>query len=132
MLADINVASAATGDYFLHLSTVGATLGFFDKIWVETNGSSGYYLGTSIGGSGTGVYNTTTSLAFGQVYHVVAEYDFRPGATDDTCELYLNPTDPTYGGGTPWASQTNTTSIPEPTGLSSVNMRQGTTGSGQG
>ncbi len=127
--ADINVASAqATGDYFIHLGD-GTSTDFYARTYVKASGA-GYVmaLGTS---SGTAVTYGTTVLSFGTTYRMVAQYNFNlPGTTDDTASLYINPTDPIYGGDNLYVA--GTTIGTDATTISGVNLRQGTASSAPG
>lgn len=128
MSADINVASAnATGDYFIHLGD-GTTTDFYARTYVKTSGN-GYVmaLGTSSGAPTAAQYGTTV-LNFGTVYHMVAEYDYSAvaGTTNDTASLFINPTDPIYGGDNLYVAGVTTGT--DASTISSVNLRQGSTG----
>jgi hypothetical protein len=121
---DINVASAnATLDYFIHLGDGGIS-NFYERTYVKTSGA-GYVMavGTS---SGTGVNFGSTVLNFGQTYHIVSQYDFVAGAGNDTAALYVNPTDPIFGGDNLYVA--GTTIGTDASSISSVNLRQGATG----
>lgn len=123
--ADFTVtAAAATGDYFLHLGD-GTTTDFYSRLYVKSSGA-GFVMamGTS---SGTAV-NYGAVLNLNQAYHLVARYDFVPGATNDTGALYINPADPILAvGDVPYIAATTTGT--DASTISSVNLRQGTTGS---
>jgi hypothetical protein len=123
--ADITVSGAGTGDYFIHLDD-GTTFDFYDRTYIKSSGSGFVMaLGTS---SGTAVTYGTTVLSFNQTYRMVAEYD-GVGATTGA-ELYINPTDPVYGGDNLYVAGTVTGT--GATSISGVNLRQGTTGSAPG
>jgi hypothetical protein len=120
--ADITVSAAGTGDYFIHLGD-GTTTDFYDRTYIKASGTGFVMaLGTS---SGTAVYGTTV-LAFNTTYHFVDEYDFVSGLANDTASLYINPTDPIFGGDNLYVAGTTTGT--DATSISSVNLRQGTTG----
>jgi len=125
--ANINVTAAqATGDYFLHLSTAGATTGFFDKFFVQSSGS-GFLLGFSAGGSESVLYGAL--LSFGTNYQIVSDWQFVSGGNDDLFAIYVNPTSSVEADNTPylsysWGASGGNLSA-EPTNLSSVNFRQG-------
>jgi hypothetical protein len=127
MSADINVASAnATGDYFIHLGD-GTTTDFYARTYVKSSGT-GYVmaLGSSSGAPTLAQYGTTV-LSFGTTYHMVAEYDFvGSGTTNDTANLFINPTDPILGGDNLYVAGVTTGT--DATTISSVNLRQGSTG----
>ena len=118
--ADITLTAVGSGDYFLHLGD-GGTANFYDRIYAKTT-TGGFLLGTAVSAA-TAVYGTTV-LSLNTTYHIVAQYDFVSGATNDTVELYVNPVDPIYGGGAdvPYITTTGGT---DAASISSVNLRQG-------
>src|SRR4029079_4453855 len=124
--ADINLSAAQSagtplqGDYFLHLGDGGTSL-FYDRVFAQASGS-GYVmaLGTS---SGTTPTYGTTVLNFNQTYHIVAEDDFVAGAGNDTGALYLNPSDPIFGGNNLYVAAT--TQGTDATTIGGVYLRQG-------
>lgn len=126
--ADINVATAGTGDYFLHVSDGSSSL-FYDRVFVKSSGA-GFVMALGTSSGATPTYGSTV-LNFGQTYHIVAEYDFVTGSTtNDTGALYVNPTDPINGGDNLYVAAT--TQGTDATTISAVNLRQGTTGSAPG
>jgi hypothetical protein len=126
--ADINVTSASsTGDYFLHMGD-GTSTDFFDRLYVKSTGTGTFSmaLSTSSGTPAAGTYGA--NLNTGTLYHIVAEYDFVAGATNDTATLYVNPasgSDPIVGSGT--AYMAGITEGADATDITSVNLRQGST-----
>jgi hypothetical protein len=123
---DLNVSAAqANGDYFLHFtSVVGATSGFFDKLWAESSGS-GFVLGIQAT-SGTTNWGSTV-LSFGTSYRVVTEEDFVSGAANDIFDIYVNPTDLSVAGNnTPYATLTWNGAVAEASAYAEINFRQGT------
>lgn len=132
---DVTVTSAATGDYFFHLSDpAGTTTYFYQRIFVKS-ATGGYVLGL-VDTSGTGSATTygTTVLQLNQPYHISVAWNFVGNATNkDTFSLYVNPTDAVEGSNTPYLTHTWTsTSMAEPAQLSAANLRQGTNGSAPG
>jgi hypothetical protein len=120
--ADINLSAVGTGDYFLHVSDpAGTTTFFFQRLGaVATTG--GYFL-TLAATSGGGATTTpgTTVLALGTTYHVDVDWNFVAGATNDTFQVWVN--------GSSYLTKTWDSTNAEPTSVSAVNFRQGTTGS---
>jgi hypothetical protein len=124
--ADIDVTAAnATGDYFIHLDD-GTSTDFFDRVFVKSSGA-GFVMavGTSSGTPATGAYGTTV-LNLNTTYHMVAEYDIVSGAANDTAALYINPTDPIYGGTNLYVA--GVTQGVDAASIQGVNLRQGSTG----
>lgn len=125
--ADIDVTAAnATGDYFIHLDD-GTTTDFFARTFVKASGAGFVMaLGTSSGTPAAAAYGTTV-LNFNTVYHMVAEYDLvSGGTTNDTASLYINPTDPIYGGDHLYVA--GVTQGTDAASIQGVNLRQGSTG----
>jgi hypothetical protein len=123
---DLNVSAAqANGDYFLHFTTaVGATSGFYDKLWVQSSGS-GFVLGIQAT-SGTTNWGSSV-LSFGTSYRVVTEEDFVSGAANDTFDVFVNPTDLSVAGNnTPYATLTWNGAVAEASTYAEINFRQGT------
>ncbi len=123
---DLNVSAAqAGGDYFLHFTTVvGATSGFYDKLWAQSSGS-GFVLGIQAS-SGTTNWGSTI-LSFGTSYRVVTEEDFVSGAANDTFAVFVNPTDLSVAGNnTPYATLTWNGAVAEASQYAEINFRQGT------
>jgi len=119
--ADITVSTAGTGDYFIHLDD-GTTFDFYDRTYVKSSGS-GFVMALATSSGTPAIYGTTV-LSFNQTYRMVAEYD-GVGATP-TAELYINPTDPIYGGDNLYVAG-NVTGTGA-TSISGVNLRQGSAG----
>lgn len=122
---NLNVnAAQATGDYFLHFTTtVGGTSGFYDKLWAESSGS-GYVLGIQAT-SGTTNWGSTV-LSYGTSYRVVTEEDFISGATNDTFEIYVNPTDTSVAANnTAYESAVWSGAVAEASTYAEINLRQG-------
>jgi hypothetical protein len=123
----LNVASAQTGDYFLHWTpTVGDTSIFIDRVFVEAT-TGGYLLGwAETSGGATPVYGSTV-LSFGTDYRVVVAYHDVAGALNDTGALYVNPfTNPANeGANTPYLTKSWTSTSAENETIASLNFRQG-------
>lgn len=120
LFADITVASAGTGDYFLHLDD-GTTTGFFDRVYCKAGSVAGTFdLGLGTGSGGTIVYGA--DLNFGTTYSIGAQLNFVAGATNDTGELFVN--------GNPYVAATTTGT--DATQIAGVNLRQGSASSAAG
>jgi hypothetical protein len=118
--AHVTVNSALTGDYALHLGDGSTTL-FYDRVFFKA-GTTGFVmaLGTS---SGTTPTYGTTEFPFGTAIHVLARYDFVPGAANDTGALFINPTTFDGSGDTPYVAAT--TQGADATSIDAVYLRQG-------
>lgn len=121
--ADINLSAAqATGDYFLHLGD-GGTSTFDARLYAKST-TGGFQLALLDNGStAPPAGNYGAALSFNTTYHIVIAYDFVPGASNDTAELYLNPTDPIYGGDNLYVNGTAGTA--DATSIGAVYLRQG-------
>jgi hypothetical protein len=77
----VELASAKTGDYFLHLGprTIGTT--FRLRVFAKDTTAGGWLIGLSKSSTGT-IYDTTV-LAYNKTYLVTGVYVFKTGATDD-------------------------------------------------
>lgn len=127
--ADVTVSAAqATGDYFLSLGNGTATI-FSNKVHIKLAtlpaGGDGFVFGTSVSANTTaaGTVFGTTVLSFGTKYHIVSQYDFVAGAANDTTALYVDPADPIFGGGTPYA--VGPIGGTDATAMAAVYLRQG-------
>jgi hypothetical protein len=130
----LNVASAQTGDYFLHWTpTVGDTTIFMDRVFVQAT-TGGYLLGWVETSGGTTPAYGSTVLSFGTDYRVVVAYHDVAGAANDTGALYVNPfTDPlNEGGNTPYVTKSWSSTSAENETIASLNFRQGTATSAAG
>ena len=120
---EVNVTAAnATGDYFFHVSDpVGTSTNFYQRLYARSSGA-GYQLGL-VDTSGTGSVITwgTTVLNLNQAYDVDIDWNFVPGAQNDTFSLTVDSS--AYLTHT-WTSTQNQ----EPTAISAANLRQGATG----
>jgi hypothetical protein len=122
---DLNVSAAqATGEYFLHYTaTVGATSGFYDKLFARSSGG-GFQLGIQ-DSNGTTNWGSTV-LSLNTTYRVVSEEDFVTGALNDTFAVYVNPTDVNVAGNnTPYLTATWNGAVAEATSYAEISLRQG-------
>jgi hypothetical protein len=75
---------------------------FGSKFLTQTNGTGGYSLGTAKGGGTTFSGWATNNLMPGETVFVVGRYNIVEGtATDDTCDLWVNPSPATFGASNP-------------------------------
>jgi hypothetical protein len=127
----INLSSAATGDYFLHVSDpAGTTTNFYQRLFAKTT-TGGYLLGlTDTSGTGSVTDYGTGVLATGTSHDVYIVWNFVAGNNNDTFQMYVDPTDlVTLSNNTPYVTHNWSSATVEPTQLSAINLRQGTTGS---
>ncbi len=118
--ADINVSTAGSGDYFIHLGDGSATI-FNARTYIKSSGT-GYVMAVGTG-SGTAVTYGTTVLPFGTVEHILVRYDLVSGTGNDTGALYINPTSPDGSLDTPYVAAT--TIGTDATSFDAVYLRQG-------
>jgi hypothetical protein len=112
-------AAQATGDYFTHLSDPAGTSTFFYQRTFAKSTTGGWLLGllSTSGGTAAPVYGTTV-LPLNQDQQVDIKWNFVPGALNDTFVVTVN--------GSPYLNYTwDPVSSAEPTGISAVNLRQG-------
>ncbi len=128
----VNVtASTTTGDYFFHyMVNSGDTLNFAGKVFVKKDATTtNYAFGISKrANAGTGAVFTGFTYAPNATHLLVVKYTFNPAATDDTLDLFI---DPTPGSPEPAAtlSATDTTAA-DLTAVGAVALRQGGASSG--
>lgn len=128
----VNVSnSTTTGDYIFHYLTFGSTSFFRGRVFVRKDAATTNFAFGLSRASGDIAY-TGTNYMPNTTYLVVLKYTFVAGATNDTVELFV---DPTPGSSEPAA----TLSAPadatngDPANLDAIAIRQGgsTTGSTQ-
>ncbi len=123
--ADIDISAVgSTGDYFFNIGD-GSTSNFNGKIFAKSSGT-GYVLGASVNTNVAGASFGSTVFTFGSTHRVVLEYDSIAGTANDTAELFVDPTDPILGGGTPYATAAATAN--DLVTLGAVYLRQGSGG----
>ena len=130
--ASINVQTAQTGDYLLHLGDTATPNGFFSRLYVKA-GTTGYVLGMTTGSPSaiTGpsavpavnVNYGTVELSLNQAYSVLLRFDFVPGLANDTGSLFVNPTSTDGSLDTSYIAATYAGT--DATAISTVNIRQG-------
>jgi len=130
--ASLKVTAAQSGgDYFLHLSDpAGTTSNFYGRLSAKSSGA-GFVLGIqSTSGTGSAMTYGTTVLNLNQTYNVVYAYDFVAGTLNDTFAVYVDPNSATRASLTAYVSAAWLSSTgAEPTSLTSINLRQGSSGS---
>ncbi len=126
----LKVTAAQTGDYFMHVGDpVGNTSNFYGRLSAKSSGA-GFVLGIqSTSGTGSGMTYGTTVLNLNQTYNVVYAYDFVAGASNDTFAVYVDPNSATRASLTAYVSAAWLSSSAEPSQLSQINLRQGSSGS---
>ena len=131
LLSKINfsITSATTGgDYFFHLgSPAGSTSNFYQRLFAKST-TGGFLLGISATSS-TGTYGTSL-LSLNTAYDVVIAWNSITGSSNDTLNVYVNPTDPTLANNSAYISTSWT--VAEPSALDAANLRIGSAGSTPG
>ncbi|MBX0293148.1 fibronectin type III domain-containing protein [Hymenobacter sp. HSC-4F20] len=114
----VNVSSAGTADYFLHLSPDPVVSTFRARLFVRSAAGGRIQFGVS--GSGTTTQYDPTSYELNQTYLLLVRYTFGPSGTET--RLYVNPgqTEPTTAN----AISTEAASS-APDNIGAVALRQG-------
>jgi hypothetical protein len=122
-------SSTTNGDYFIHLTpTAGDSFSLFGRIGAKltATNTNTYLLGVqSISGTNAAMTYGTNSLNLGTFYDVVMKWDFKPGPTNDTFSLYVDPTNNVLTNLSSYASANWLSTTSENTNLAAVNLRQG-------
>jgi hypothetical protein len=122
--AMVNVAPgvSTTGDYFIHFSDQG-TFDFCARTFIKDNGSgTAFYFGISKGSGGT-VWSTGT-YSYNTTHLIVLKYNFVAGASNDYCNLFINPA---IGGTEPAANLTSASTGTDEVSISGIFLRKGNT-----
>ena len=124
LLSKINfsmISATTGGDYFFHLgSPAGSTTNFYQRLFAKST-TGGFLLGISANSS-TGTYGTSL-LSLNTAYDVVIAWNSITGSSNDTLNVYVNPTDPTLANNSAYTSATWT--VAEPSTLNAANLRIG-------
>jgi hypothetical protein len=126
--ASLKVTAASTGDYFMFVGDpAGTTGGFYGRLAAKST-TGGFLLGIqSYSGGGVMTYGSTV-LSLNQTYNVVYAYDFVSGALNDTFAVYVDPNSATRASLTAYVSATWGSASAEPTQLTEIALRQGSSG----
>jgi hypothetical protein len=119
----VNVASAQTGGYFLHLALSPVATTFGGCIWAKTDGAGGVLF--SVSPSTTAPSTYTGSYSLSTTYLLVVRYTFN--SSSQTADLFINPSLTSALPGTPDATTTVATS--GPSNIGGVCLRQGSSSS---
>lgn len=122
--AMVNITSTqTTGDYFFHMGPSPIGTSFFARVFVKKDPSStNFAFGIQKGSTANAAY-TPFSYVPGTTYLIVVKYNFVAGATNDTANLFVNPT---LGGVEPSPTVTATVDTSaDATNIGSVALRQG-------
>lgn len=90
----VNVTSATTtGDYFIHFAaTTGTNVTTFGaRLWAKKDASNNLSFGISKSSTAANLSYTGFTYSLGTSYLMVIKYNFVTGATNDNCELFINP-----------------------------------------
>ncbi|WP_148103394.1 hypothetical protein [Hymenobacter rigui] len=114
----VNVSSASTADYFLHLSTDPVVSTFRARLFVRS--ASGGKIQFGVSGSGTTTQYDPTLYELNTTYLLVMRYTFGPSGAET--KLYVNPgqSEPATSGATSTESATSA-----PGSIGAVALRQG-------
>ena len=124
----VNITSATTtGDYFAHFgATSGASVTTFGgRVFVKKDASGNLAFGIGKSSTAANINYTGFNYAVGTTYLIVVKYNFVTGATNDTADLFINPTP---GGTEPSpiiSTSTADNATADPTALTSICLRQG-------
>jgi hypothetical protein len=123
-LIKVNSAQAA-GDYLFHMGPNPIGSDFKAKVYVKLASAGYFYFGiVKQLATGVTVQYDTTPYAFGTTNLVVLKYSIVPGATNDPCGMWINPTI----GASPPSSFTVTATLADTDvtgGIGAVALRQG-------
>ena len=122
----VNVSTAKSGDYFIHLVSSSA---FFGQVFLKLDGSKiAFGIQNSSGGTPSPTY-TTSIYDLGTTYLLVAKVETITG----TSSLIVNPEISTVEPITGWITSSSPsnggiggTGVPTTSGISKINLRQGT------
>jgi beta-lactamase superfamily II metal-dependent hydrolase len=120
----VSVSSAGAADYFTHFGSnpFSSYNGFHGRVYCRS-ASGGVNFGISRAGNASPVWSSTV-FALNTTHLIVVKYTFVPGATNDTVDLWVNPTS-CPGEPTPQVSAASETTG-DYAGLGAIALRQGT------
>lgn len=126
----VNITSSqTTGDYPIHFSqSSGSTAAnFYGKLWIKKDASStNFAFGISkLSTTAANINYTGFNYVVGTTYLLVIKYTFVSGATNDLTDLFINPTPGGTEPTSPTISATDISSSADPTGLTAICLRQG-------
>ena len=127
----VQVDTAKTGDYFLHLGqyAFNSVSAQRCRVYVKAAslGSSNIAFGLFKGSSTTvtnPVYTDTSSYMIGETHLIVLKYTFVPGAANDYCNMWI---DPDLSGAEPAPMLTDSSyTVSDLNSASTIALRQGT------
>lgn len=120
----VNVTSAGTGDYFLHVGPDVIGSSFFGRTFVKSEGGKiAFGIQNASGGSATSQTYTAADYELNTTYLLVLKVDVTTGASS----LIVNPS-MTSEPSTGWVSNNSGTTLPA--NIGSVALRQGSTTAG--
>ena len=127
----VNITTASTnGDYFAHFAqTSGTTVTVFGgRLWAKKDANNNLAFGISKSSTAANLSYTGFNYSLGVTYLIVVKYNFITGATNDTGDLFINPT---IGAAEPTPTISTLTAdngAADLTGITSICLRQGTAG----
>ena len=91
----VNVSAATTiGDYFAHFAASSGSSGvtsFGGRIWVRRDASGNLAFGISKSSTSTNINYTVFNYSMNTTYLIVVKYNFIVGNSNDTADLFVNP-----------------------------------------
>jgi beta-lactamase superfamily II metal-dependent hydrolase len=126
----VSVSSAGAADYVTHFGSnpFSSYSGFHGRVFCRS-ATGGVNFGISRAGAGASVIWSSTVFALTTTHLIVVKYTFVPDPTNDTVDLWVNPTS-CPGEPTPLVSAATETTE-DYTGLGAVALRQGTSTANQ-
>jgi hypothetical protein len=124
----VNITSAtATGDYFAHFgATSGAAVTIFGgRIWVKKDNSGNLAFGISKSSTSANISYTGFNYSLSTTYLLVVKYNIITGLTNDTADLFINPTLNSLESTPSISTISADNSTTDPTPLISFCLRQG-------
>lgn len=125
-----NITSAqVTGDYFLHFNDSPTGTAYFGRIFVKLDGTKiafGIQNSNNLGGVGDGPTYTTSTYDLNTTYLLVLKYNI----STNTSSLIVNPSLSTSEPSANWISNSTGILTLPLTGLSTINIRQGSATNG--
>lgn len=129
----VNITSAGTGDYFIHLGEPLSTSAFFGRTFVKLDGTKiAFGIQNTSGGTPVPTY-TTSTFDLNTNYLLVIKVDVITGTSSLIVNPVISVTEPTtdwISSSTPTNGGVGGTSVPSASGIGEINIRQGSSSAG--